>query len=355
MSTTSGPSCSRRPAAPCRRSRACRILEGDLQAPQLGLDPRTYAALASELSAIYHLGADVRFDLPLEAARAINVAGTLALADLAAEAARTGQFERFHQVSTFAASGKLAGRTVVPESPPVLSRSFRNTYEQTKAEAEVALLARAGELPLTIHRVGIVVGNSRTGWTSKFDVFYMMFRLLLDDFEEGFPLEKVPISSRARVNAVPVDLVADALFALGALRRGDSGEILHFTPGANASLSADALEAGIEHFAQYQKARGKPIAWIPELIRMDDMSPDKVNQLLGAEYSAEILDMLASLIPYAFDEAIYDNRAFLDAISATPLRPRPLAEDIGPITEYPIRSSWGAIPEARPPLGTRPV
>jgi hypothetical protein len=124
---------------------------------------------------------------------------------------------------------------------------------------------------------------------------------------------------------------------------------------AARSLSADALEAGIEHFAQYQKARGKPIAWIPELIRMDDMSPDKVNQLLGAEYSAEILDMLASLMPYAFDDAIYDNRAFLTAISATPLRPRPLAEVIGPITEYPIRSSWGAIHEDRPPLGMRPV
>jgi thioester reductase-like protein len=212
-------------AGPAPPKSRVRILEGDLQAPQLGLDARAYTSLAHEVSAIYHLGADVRFDLPLEAARAINVTGTLALADLGMEAAKRGQFERFHQISTFAASGRLAGRTVVPEAPPVLSRSFRNTYEQTKAEAEVALLARSGELPLTIHRVGIVVGDSRTGWTSKFDVFYMMFRLLLDDFEDGFPLDKVPISSRARVNAVPVDLVADALFALGALRRGESGEI----------------------------------------------------------------------------------------------------------------------------------
>jgi thioester reductase-like protein len=332
-----------------------RILEGDLQAPKLGLDARTYASLVADLSAIYHLGADVRFDLPLEAARAINVEGTLALADLATEAARSGVFERFHHVSTFAASGRLAGRTIVPEAPPVMSRSFRNTYEQSKAEAELALLARSGDMPLTIHRIGIVVGDSRTGWTSKFDVFYMMFRLLVEDLDVGIPYDRVPISGRARVNAMPVDLVADSMFALGALRRGDSGEILHFTPGANASLSADALEAGIEHFARYQAARGRSTTWIPELVRMDDMSPDRVNALLGESYSSEILEMLESLIPYAFDDSVYDNRAFMAAISGTPLRPRPLEEVIGPIVEYPIRSSWGAIPEPRPPLGMRPV
>ena len=340
------------PAPP--RSRL-RVIEGDLQQERMGLGPREYADLAADLAAIYHLGADVRFDQPLDAARAINVDGTLALAELAEAGVRGGQFERFHHVSTFAASGRQAGRQVVPEAPPVLSRAFRNTYEQTKAEAEAALLARSGEVPLTIHRVGIVVGDSRTGWTSKFDVFYMMFRLLLDDFDVDFPLDKVPVSGRARVNAITIDFAADALFALGALRRGESGEILHFTAGSAASLGADALEAGMAHFARYQAAHGKPVSSMPELVRLDDLSPEHINEVLGGDFDPEILEMLSQLMPYAFDDSIYDNRAFLEALSATPLQPRPLELDIGPIVEYPIRTSWGMIPEDRPPLGPPPA
>lgn len=339
------------PAPP--RSRL-RIVAGDLQMPRLGLDAQTYSALAADLSAIYHLGADVRFDLSLDDARAINVLGSLALAELAAEAARHGAFERFHHVSTFAASGRTAGRHVIPEAPPVLARSFRNTYEQTKAEAEVALLERAGEMPLTIHRVGIVVGDSRTGWTSKFDVFYMLFQLLLDNPEGGLALERVPVAARARVNAITIDFAADALFALGTLPRGESGEILHFTAGRDASLTADALQVGMDHFARYQAMLGRPVPPIPELIRVDEMSLERVNDVLGGQYSPEILDMLAALMPYGFDESIYDNRALLAALAATALRPRPLALDVPRIVEYPLRSSWGSIPEDRPPLGTPP-
>lgn len=342
-------------AGPLPSRSRIRIVEGDLLAPRLGLEPRVYAGLAADLSAVYHLGADVRFDQPVEAARAINVGGTIALADLAADAVRAGSFERFHHVSTFAASGRSAARLVIPEAPPVLARHFRNTYEQTKAEAEVALLDRAGDVPLTIHRIGIVVGDSRTGWTSKFDVFYMMIRLVLDDFEGGFPIARLPVSATARINALPIDFVADALYALGALRRGESGEILHFTAGSAASLSADALEAGMRHFADYQRRRGRPVSWMPELIRVPELSPATMQEILGAEYPTEIVEMLSALMPYAFDDAIYDNRAFVRALVATPLRPKPLAEDIGPIVEYPIRSSWGAVPEDRPPLGVRPA
>ena len=332
-----------------------RIVPGDLAAPGLGLSPRAHADLAADLVAIHHLGADVRFDLPLDDARAINVEGARALADLAVEAVRHGEFERFHHISTFAASGRAPGRALIPEAPPVLAREFRNTYEQTKAEAELALLERAGEVPLTIHRAGIVVGDSRNGWTSKFDVFYMLFRLLLDDVDLGFPLERVPVPSRARVNALTIDFVADALYALGSLQRGDSGEILHFTAGASASFSADALEAGMAHFARYLGELGRRVPALPELIRLDDLSPEGAEAVLGSEYAPAILDIVGALMPYGFDDAVYDNRALLAALAATPLRPRPLEADVARIIEYPLRSAWGTIPEDRPPLGTPPV
>jgi len=207
-----------------------RIVEGDLQDERLGLTPREFDDLAADVGPIFHLGADVRFDQALEAARAVQVGGSRALSRLALASLRRGEFARFHHVSTFAA-GRRSDVPVVPEEPPILDRSFRNTYEQSKAEAESVLLERAGDLPLTIHRVGIVVGDSRTGWTSKFDAFYMLMRLLLE-LEPTAPVVHVPVPGRALLNAVPIDFTTDALFALGQRRQDKSGTICTTRQGA---------------------------------------------------------------------------------------------------------------------------
>ena len=57
-------------------------------------------------------------------------------------------------------------------------QEFLNHYESTKFEAEV-LVRRAMKagLPATIYRPGIVVGDSRTGETQKYDGPYILRHL----------------------------------------------------------------------------------------------------------------------------------------------------------------------------------
>ena len=105
----------------------------------------------------------------------INVDGTRNVLDFAQEARN---LRRLHYVSTCYVSGRTAG--VFTEHDLEKGQSFNNYYEETKylAEVEVQQRMRAG-LPTTIYRPAIVVGDSRTGATQKYDGPYFVIRWLL--------------------------------------------------------------------------------------------------------------------------------------------------------------------------------
>ena len=331
-----------------------RVVAGDLAMDRFGLDDATYDDLAASITEIWHLAADVRFDLPLEAARRIHVQGTVQLAALAREAARYGQFTRFHHISTYAAA-RRDGATRIPEEPPVLGSHFRNTYEQTKAEAEAALLDYAGSMPVTIHRIGMVVGDSRTGWTPKFDVFYFPIRLLIDELDVGLARLRIPVHSTARVNAIAIDDVADALYVLGQRARGTGREILHLVPGPRAPLVATTVALGMKLFVESRGRHGLSGPPLPELVELDDVSPAHLAEVLGQGVPAEVLELVMQLMPYGFDSATWETDHLVEALAGSGVELRPIDSILGPIVDYPVRTSWGAVPEPRPPLRNPPI
>ena len=87
-------------------------------------------------------------------------------------------------------------------------QEFRNTYEQTKWEAE-HVVNDASDLDPVIARPSIVMGESGSGWTPAFNVLYWPIRA----FSRGL-FESVPARPEALVDVVPVDYVADALVHL---------------------------------------------------------------------------------------------------------------------------------------------
>jgi thioester reductase-like protein len=180
-----------------------RAVAAHLDRPDLGLTPAARDALAGETSAVVHCAASVSFTLPLDEARAINVAGTRAMLDLAAAAPA---LERFVHVSTAYVAGDRPGPYRASEGD--VGQRPRNTYEQTKLEAESHVLG-AGLPSASILRPSIVVGDSRTGWTPAFNVIYYPLRA----FARGL-LPVVPGDPAAPVDVVPVDTVADALLEL---------------------------------------------------------------------------------------------------------------------------------------------
>ena len=184
------------------------VLEGDITLPNLGLGRKGSAELAARVGVVWHLAAIYDLSVAAAAAFAVNAQGTANVLDFCEKCAR---FERLNYVSTCYVSGDRTGRILEDELDR--GQSFKNHYEETKFWAEVDVQRRADTIPSVIFRPGIVVGDSRTGETGKFDGPYYLFRLI-DRLPERAPMVN-PGSGDAVVNLVPVDFVTDALTHLG--------------------------------------------------------------------------------------------------------------------------------------------
>lgn len=197
-----------------------RIQPGDITAPHLGLDRATYDRLASETVAVHHLAAIYDLAVPLELAERVNIIGTQGVLDFCHACPR---LERHHYVSTSYVAGLRRG--TVLESELASGQTFKNHYESTKFAAEVLVRNTMDDIPTTIYRPGIVVGDSRTGVTQKFDGPYYLLRTLAAAARRHSPIVR-PGQMSAPFNVVPVDFIIDAI-AVGATHDEFTGETLH--------------------------------------------------------------------------------------------------------------------------------
>ena len=196
------------------------LLAGDIADRRLGLSDEDYSRLAGELRRAYHLAAIYDLAVPLELAQRVNVDGTGNVLELCAVAER---FERLAYVSTAYVAGRRTG--VVYEHELSLGQGFKNRYESTKFQAEVWVRERMHQIPTTILRPAIVVGDSQTGETQKFDGPYYLLKAVSRATAMGQPLFHFG-RAQAPFNVVPVDYVVDAIATAAAVPETE-GETLH--------------------------------------------------------------------------------------------------------------------------------
>ncbi len=214
---------SRRPCAiPCDR---VAVLRGDLAQPRFGLNPADWDALRRSVTGIIHCGADVRFGLPLEESRAVNVGGAATAIELARGCSRLRQFAH---ISTVYVAGSAA--VELPEAPYDNVHGFFNTYEQSKYEAEKLVQAEPA-LPAAIWRLSNVVGDSRTGHVEQYNHVHQLLRLA-----PHAPLPILPATPEARIDVIATDWAVAAIAILFD-RRFRAGEIRNLCAGYERSLS----------------------------------------------------------------------------------------------------------------------
>jgi thioester reductase-like protein len=222
---------------------------GDIEHSGLGLAGDTADRLRRDVSTVLHCAASVSFDLPLEESRRVNVDGTRRVAEFARSCPG---LERFSYVSTAYVAGEPGG--LFREDELAVGQSFRNPYERSKFEAEVALREEAGDLPLQILRPSIIVGDSETGRTSSFNVLYGPLKA----FARG-AMRAIPARRDSPVDIVPVDYVADRVYDL--VTDGENGTF-HLVAGRNATTVGRLLELSSEHLD-----RPEPTVLPPRLYR----------------------------------------------------------------------------------------
>jgi len=184
------------------------VLPGDIGDRRLGLDDDTYDRLTRKVTSVHHLAAIYDLAVPLETAQRVNVDGTGNVLDLCA---RCERFERLNYVSTAYVAGDRNG--VVYEHELIFGQGFKNHYESTKFQAEVWVREAMRRIPTTIYRPAIVVGDSRTGETQKFDGPYYMLRTIARATHDRTPIVQFG-RAEAPFNCVPVDFIVDAIAAV---------------------------------------------------------------------------------------------------------------------------------------------
>jgi thioester reductase-like protein len=196
------------------------LLVGDISRQDLGLDEGERERLRRETAQVFHLAAIYNLAVPQELAERVNVNGTGNILDLCAGCR---QLERLNYVSTAYVAGDRKG--VVYEHELVLGQGFKNHYEATKFQAEVWVQVRMRDIPTTIYRPAIVVGDSRSGETEKFDGPYYLLRTIARAAQMHSPIWQLG-SEESAFNVVPVDFIVASILAAS----GDEqarGETLH--------------------------------------------------------------------------------------------------------------------------------
>jgi thioester reductase-like protein len=300
------------------RARA-RAVAGDVTRPGLGIEPAVRTSLAEEIGTVLHCAASITFDLPLEEARLINVEGTREVIGFAREAKLLGRLDRFVHVSTAYVGGLHSG--VFGERQLDTGQDFRNSYEQTKWEAE-HVLAAAADLAPAIARPSIVMGDARSGWTPAFNVLYWPLRA----FSRGL-FDEVPAHPEGIVDVVTVDYVAAGLIAL--LDRDDAG-VFNLVAGKDAPTVNELIDMASTRF---------------------DRPPPKLLEP-GTDLNAGGGNVF---LPYFEVDTVFDDSRTQTVLGPSKLRRARLADCFGALMDYAEAVGWGKTPMTREAAARRVV
>lgn len=250
------------------------VIPGDLDSATATLKAEFDEGLRQDIDEIFHLAASTDLGGERSDLMRANRDGTARILDFAEVLHSKGQLKRFCYFSTAFVAGSGQNWSA-PEDVMCAHPAWANAYEESKFTAE--LLVRAAierGLPAIIFRPSIVVGDSGTGETSEFGLFYSIMRRFV-----RCSLPVFPGAPTDQIQIVPIDFVVRAAWAIS----GDDsniGRTYHLT-----SRNPPALETLIQVVSD-------EVPGVPD-VRL--VPPDRFD-LLGLRPSRRA--MMQSMMPY---------------------------------------------------------
>ena len=260
------------------------LFEGDITEENLGLTPEDLEFVKRETTDVFHLAAVYDLAVERDLAMTVNVEGTKNVNRLVRQ---IKNLNRYNYVSTCYVAGKRTG--VILETELEHDAGFRNFYEETKYLAELEVERLKADLPVAILRPSVVVGDSKTGETRKYDgIYYLIF--YLRKFPQLLTLFNVGNES-VRLNLVPVDFVVRATAALSQDERAEGKTFQIADP--HPLTTRELFDAISEKLARRRSAVTVPAPL--------------VKSTLGLPVSPPLTGMPIVAVPYFFIEQIYDT------------------------------------------------
>lgn len=221
------------------------IVEGDITRENLGLDRRLRSRLRNKIDEIFHCAALTKFTAPLKETRKNNVEGTRNVLELGLEWTKAGRLKKINHISTTFVCGTHKGK--FKEGDLDVGQGFNNPYEQSKFEAEILVkdFIKKG-LKIVIFRPSVILGEYRSGKTVDFKTFYECLYICSLEL-----VKEIPLNTKAVVNLLPVDCVAQAIYTLST--NGIENGVYHITNPHNTSTVSVLTLAS--KFFQFRKPK----------------------------------------------------------------------------------------------------
>lgn len=259
-----------------------RLVVGDITQDGLGVADNDLPGITE----VFHLAAIYDLAVRKEAAYRVNVGGTKNVLHLCV---RLPNLERLQYVSTCYVSGSHDGPYT--EDDLDTGQSFRNHYEQTKFEAEELVRAAMAEgLPATIYRPGIVVGDSRTGETQKYDGPYFLAKFLMKQRKYAV-VPRLADPESVRINLAPRDFVIGGIDELSAME---------VSVGRTYALTDPDAPTAKELVDTFCRLLGKDPVWVRVPVRLSQA----VVGLPGVE---RLIGFPQELLAYFAHATVYDT------------------------------------------------
>jgi thioester reductase-like protein len=222
------------------------IFRGDLTGERFGLSDDDYHKLVDTTDSLIHCAASLNRKSEKQCLN-VNLRGTLEVIQLARRAQDRHGLRRYSHVSTVAVAGKRKNEVVGEDNAIDWERSDYDPYARTKKFCEHMANRLLPDVPKTIFRPAIVLGDSQRAETSQFDMvraFHALARMPV-----------LPLRPHDRIDIVPANYVGKAIVTIHQ-KNTPAHCIYHLSSGTGSQTYTELTEA----IAQVGGMR-RPLFW----------------------------------------------------------------------------------------------
>jgi thioester reductase-like protein len=277
-----------------------RIFLGDLTAERFGLPDDEYRALVDTTDSVIHCAASLNRKSEKQCLN-VNLRGTLEVLQLARRAQNHHGLRRYSHVSTVAVAGQRQNEIVTEDTAIDWARSDYDPYARTKKFCELMAAQLLPDVPRTIFRPAIVLGDSGRAETTQFDMVQAF------DILSRFPV--LPLRAQDKIDIVPANYVGRAIVTIHQKTAPAHG-IYHLSSGAGSQTYRELTDA----LAEAGSAR-RPL-YVPALGGIFSGTVDWLAQRRSSVgYAASLLKVFW---PYLNWNTVFDNSRVIAELNEAP-------------------------------------
>jgi nucleoside-diphosphate-sugar epimerase len=306
-----------------------RVFRGDLTSEHFGLPRDEYDRLLHTTDSILHVAASLNRKSEKSCLN-VNLRGTLEVLQLGMRVNHYHGLRRFSHVSTVAVAGKRSNEVVTEDASIDWERSDYDPYARTKKFCEHMIRQLLPEVPITIFRPSIVLGDSRYPQTTQFEMVKAFV------FLAGLPV--LPFRPGDKIDIVNVDFVADAISTLHQ-KDNPQYDTYHLSSGTGSQTFRELTTA-------LAAAQGKrPPVFMPWLQRPFAGTLNTAANRKGAlGYGASLMKVF---LPYLVWNTVFDNQRVCTELGR---EPAPFSQYSYPLLKFSRDTNFSYKYQEWPPL-----